>query len=126
MAKSRNKVHLSPQLKLGVGRGYSKNNILKYSGFSFLFLSLLLFGWIISVVAKHSSQVAQNNSANPQVLGATDNKADPFLTYTVQKGDTVFNIAQKYNLNWATLATINNLASPFTLKPGQTLKIPNQ
>ncbi len=126
MARFRNKVHLSPRLKLGVGRGYSKNNILKYSGFVFLFLSLLLVGWTISVVARHSSQSVQDSQANPQVLGATDNQAEPFITHTVKAGDTVFNIAQKYNLNWSTLATLNNLSSPFTLKPGQTLKVPNQ
>jgi len=125
MAKSKNKVHLSPQLKLGVGRGYSKNNILKYSGFIFLFISLIMAGWTIYTVATHSSH-STGNATNPQVLGATDKPGELFVDYTVQKGDTVFNIAQKYNINWTTLATINNLASPFTLKVGQTLKIPNQ
>jgi hypothetical protein len=124
MAKSKNKVHLSPQLKLGVGRGYSKNNILKYSGFVFLFVSLALAGWTVYTIVKHTDQTP--NEANPQVLGASDKQSEPFINYTVQKGDTIFNIAQKYNINWTTLATINNLASPFTLKVGQTLKIPNQ
>jgi LysM repeat protein len=130
MDRSKNKVRLSPQLKLGVGRGYSKNNLLKYSGFAFLFASLALGIWTVQVVLHRSSTTdsptAQNNTANPQVLGATDTKATPFFNYTVQKGDTVFNIAQKYNINWSTLATINNLSSPFTLKPGQVLKVPNQ
>jgi LysM repeat protein len=64
----------------------------------------------------------------PQVLGATDIKKDinliEFAEYKVQKGDTLFNISQKYNINWATLATLNNLKSPFVLKPGQIIKIP--
>ncbi len=125
MAKRRNKVQLSPQLKLGVGRGQFKNNVFKYTGFAFLTLSLVLVIWTVTVVVRHASQPAQNGS-NPQVLGETDTQTNPFITYTVQQGDTVFNIAQKYKLNWATLATINNLSSPFTLKPGQELKIPNQ
>ena len=125
MAKSKNKVHLSPQLKLGVGRGYSKNKILKYSGFAFLFISLLLIVITGNTIIKHSSHSTQT-SPNPKVLGATDTTTNPFFDYTVVKGDTVFNIAQKYNINWSTLATINNLASPFTLKSGQVLKIPNQ
>jgi len=128
--RSKNKVRLSPQLKLGVGRGYSKNNLLKYVGFVFLFASLALVIWTVNVVLHRSSgqgsQTAQNNSqANPQVLGAADTK-NPFVNYTVKKGDTVFNLAQQFNINWSTLATINDLAAPFTLKPGQVLKIPNQ
>ncbi len=125
MAKRRNKVQLSPQLKLGVGRGQFKNNVFKYTGFAFLTLSLVLVVWTVTVVIRHASQPTSNGS-NPQVLGDTDTQTDPFITYTVQQGDTVFNIAQKYKLNWATLATINNLSSPFILKSGQELKIPNQ
>lgn len=125
MAKSRNKVQLSPQLKLGVGRGYSRNRIFKYSGFVFLFSSLLLVGWTVYVVARHYS-APPASEPNPSVLGAEDNTAEPFITYTVKEGDTVFNIAQQHNVGWTTVATINNLSSPFTLKPGQILKIPNQ
>lgn len=125
MVRSRNKVQLSPQLKLGVGRGYSKNHLFKYTGFTFLALSLVLVGWTIYTVARHASR-PQTDPNNPQVLGATDNPSQPFIDYTVQKGDTIFNIAQKYKMNWATLATINNLTTPFTLKAGQTIKVPNQ
>jgi len=125
MAKRRNKVQLSPQLKLGVGRGQFKNNVFKYTGFAFLTLSLGLVIWTVTVVVRHVSAPGAT-PANPQVLGETDSATQPFITYTVQKGDTVFNIAQKYEIKWETLATINNLSSPFTLKPGQTLKIPNQ
>jgi hypothetical protein len=120
----KNKVKLSPQLRLGVGRGYPKNNLLKYSGFLFLLLSLGLGVWTVAMVIKHSgdTQVAQNN---PQILGAKDNQSEqPFIEYTVVKDDTVFNIAQKHNVSWTSIATINNLSSPFTLKPGQKLKIP--
>lgn len=125
MSKSRNKVQLSPQLKLGVGRGYSKNRILKYGGFIFLLASFVLVGWTVFVVAQHSSK-EPGSETNPTVLGAEDDSSQAFLTYTVVKGDTVFNIAQKHDVNWTTLATINNLSAPFTLKVGQTIKIPNQ
>lgn len=68
----------------------------------------------------------------PKVLGSSDTRtpeqdnAVQFTSYTVQKGDTLFNIAQKFNISWTTLATLNNLKSPFYLKPGQTLKVPKQ
>ena len=70
------------------------------------------------------------NSLNPQILGASDTKPPDgqgsvqFTAYTVQKGDTLFNISQKFNISWTTMATLNNLKSPFYLKPGQTLKVP--
>jgi LysM repeat protein len=66
------------------------------------------------------------------VLGASDARqpTNPsqiqFISYTVQKGDTLFDISQKFGISWNTLATLNNLKSPFYLKPGQTLQIPKQ
>ena len=45
-------------------------------------------------------------------------------TYLVKKGDTLFNVSQKYGLSWQTLAQINNLSEPYLLKIGQELKIP--
>ena len=126
MGTSKNKVRLSPRLRQGVGRSYSKNNLFKYSGFVFLVLSIGLGIWTITVIAKHSGSSVAETAANPQILGASDNpEAEPFIKYTVVKGDTIFNIAQKYKVDWTTLATINNINSPFTLKIGQEVKIPS-
>ena len=47
-----------------------------------------------------------------------------FTEYTVKNGDTLFNISQKYNLRWDSIAQINNLSEPYILHAGQTLKIP--
>lgn len=43
--------------------------------------------------------------------------------YTVQKGDTLWNISKKYNVSVADIKTANGLSSS-TLKIGQKLKIP--
>lgn len=75
---------------------------------------------------------ASQDLNSPAVLGASDVKQPAaqndmqFISYTVAKGDTLFNISQKFNISWTTLATLNNLKSPFYLKPGQTLKVPKQ
>jgi hypothetical protein len=66
--------------------------------------------------------------SGPQVLGASDeqngNANLQFIDYKVQKGDTLFNLSQKYNISWTTLATLNNLESPFTLnRPGKLLPL---
>jgi hypothetical protein len=122
MRSSRNKVKLSPQLQLGVGRGFTKQNYLKYIGFLFLGLSLILTGRTIYLFSTKTAP-------KPQVLGAEDQPAQPasgFIEYKVKAGDTVFNISQTYGISWTTIATLNGLSSPFTLKPGQTLKIPQQ
>lgn len=125
MNSYRNKVRLSPQLQMGVGRGFSRHNYLKYVGFLFLALSIILTGRTIYLFS-------DKTAPDPQVLGAEDQEPvqeqgqSGFVEYTVKSGDTIFNIGQTHKVNWTTLATLNGLESPFTLKVGQTLKIPQQ
>lgn len=47
-----------------------------------------------------------------------------FITYEVVPGDTISQIAQKFNLSTRTLADCNNLSSIEKIKPGQKLLIP--
>jgi len=90
-------------------------------------LGLTVNSFRLVLSGKNSDSAGQ---AVPQVLGASDVKTEPadsgiqFEEYKIQKGDTLFNISQKYGISWTTIATLNNLKSPFTLKPGQTIKIP--
>jgi LysM repeat protein len=127
MLYSHKKFELSPRLRLGVGRGYSQNQILKISGILCLVLAL---GLAFNAVRLMFTETSSEQAGAPQVLGATDVKIQTaatevqFIEYKIQKGDTLFNVAQKYNISWTTLATLNNLKSPFTLKPGETLRIP--
>jgi lipoprotein NlpD len=44
-------------------------------------------------------------------------------TVTVRKGDTLYSIAQRHNISTQKLASINGLRSPYTIQPGQTLKL---
>jgi len=76
--------------------------------------------------------VTANNIANPnliyvgQVLSiphpstVTDN-----LLYTVQKGDTLWAIANRYGTTAAALAAINDISNPNLIYPGEVLIIPN-
>ncbi len=122
MGNTKSKVKLSPRLELGVGRNRRSGNLLKYSSFIFLVISAVLALRAGYMVLNHSS------SANPQVLGAADTVSDKssFKDYTIKKGDTLFSISQKYNIEWTTLATLNNLKPPFDLKVGQSIKVPIQ
>jgi lipoprotein NlpD len=48
-------------------------------------------------------------------------RAPPY--YVVSAGDTLFSIAWRYGFNVKGLANANNLASPYTIYPGQALKL---
>jgi len=123
------KFELSPRLRVGVGRGLAQNRILKFGAVICLVLAL---GLAVNAVRLIFSGIPQSSTASndPQVLGASDTKNNSsnlnieLIDYKVAKGDTLFNIAQKFNISWTTLATLNNITSPFILKPGKVLKVP--
>jgi LysM repeat protein len=120
---------LAPNLKLGVGRGtpMNSNKILKLTSVGFLIVSAVLATNSLRVIFKNSGEAP---ATNPQVLGVSDStqtsNAPQFIDYTVATGDTLFSIAQKNNVSWTTLAALNKLDVPFSLKKGQILKIPKQ
>lgn len=119
------KVKLSPKLSLGVGRGTNRGSLLPYATMIFVVISGVLAIRAGYMVINHSSPSAVQ--AEPQVLGANDTPTTAkksFKEYSVKKGDTVFSIAQANGLQWTTLATLNNLKTPFTLQAGQVLQIP--
>ena len=44
-------------------------------------------------------------------------------TYTVRKGDTLYAIAQRYNINYRQLASRNGIRPPYTIYKGQKLRL---
>jgi LysM repeat protein len=46
-------------------------------------------------------------------------------TYTVVRGDTLGNIARRFGTTWQTLASLNNIANPNLIFPGQVIRLPN-
>lgn len=52
--------------------------------------------------------------------------AEPeYRTYTVKKGDTLSEIAQRYGVDWHEMARLNELENPDLIFPGQVFKVPN-
>lgn len=47
-----------------------------------------------------------------------------FNTYVIEKGDTIYGIARKYNLNPQLLATLNGLKNEDYIYPGNEILIP--
>lgn len=50
--------------------------------------------------------------------------AKPKEIYVIQKGDTLFPIAQKFSLTWETLAAANSITEPDKIKIDQALVVP--
>ena len=137
ISKTKSKLRLSDNLKLGVAAPTSQSAFFKYGGVVFLVLSLILAVNIFRTLKQNagsSGAVLTSAQLQQQVLGAYDqpganssgtgNGAPKIGSYKVQSGDTVFVIAQTLHIDWQVLATLNNLKPPYFLKIGQTLKVP--
>lgn len=87
-------------------------------------LTILIVVGAIYALAK---KTAPNETQTPskQILGEQE-KAVPleYESYLVKKGDTLFNLSQRFDVSWQTLTKLNNLEEPYLLKIGQKLKIP--
>lgn len=70
------------------------------------------------------SATTQIASSLPAKLTPGEITITPTETYTVVSGDTLFPIGQKHQISWQTLARVNNLSEPYTLRIGQLLVIP--
>ena len=53
-----------------------------------------------------------------------DEKNTYFTTYTIEKGDNLYEISRRYNINPKLLASVNGLESNEYIYPGQELIIP--
>lgn len=134
--KKSSKIKLSESLQIGVAAPTSQSTFFKIGGSIFLVLSLAIVGNIFyqihnvhtSTPGQSSTNTSSNSqSAQQQVLGAYSQNSSQVqtTTYAVQKGDTLFNIAQSKGLDWQVIAALNNLTQPYVLKTGQQLKLPS-
>ena len=127
MFSSKQNFKLSQNLKMGIQPPSSQGTFFKVSGVVFLLLSIFL---VKNIYKNLNTTIAikQVGSVTPEVLGAFDQNQETTpktvpATYTVSKGDTLFNIAQSQGINWVVIASLNNLKAPYTLKPGTVLKL---
>ncbi|WP_445669116.1 LysM peptidoglycan-binding domain-containing protein [Niallia sp. FSL W8-0635] len=71
---------------------------------------------------------AKSNAVNPLDYFVTDPIAPVSnnIEYTVNKGDTLYQISKSYNTTVQELSAYNNIAKDYVIKPGQKLKIPSK
>ena len=76
---------------------------------------------------KSLNNLTSNNLSIGQVLKtpSSNTENDNQITYTVVKGDSLYKIAQKFNVTVQDLINLNNLTSTL-LSVGQTLLIPTR
>jgi LysM repeat protein len=74
--------------------------------------------------SQSSSSKTTQNSTSSQSSQSNSSSQPSSKTYTVQSGDTLYSIAQKYTLDWHKIADLNNISSATALKVGQVLSIP--
>ncbi|MFD3361617.1 LysM peptidoglycan-binding domain-containing protein [Streptomyces albidoflavus] len=76
----------------------------------------------------HWDPGAISKSAIFAAAGGSDDKPAPSKpstgsTYTVKAGDTLSGIGAKTGIKWQTIASVNGIKSPYTIKVGQVLKL---
>ena len=74
-----------------------------------------------------------NNIKNPNLIyagnylviytKANNNSNNGYITYTVKKGDTLWDIGQRYGVSYQRIAAINGIKNPNLIYPGQVFKI---
>ena len=69
---------------------------------------------------KPGESTAATQTSKSQSTRTTASRPD---SITVRKGDSLYALAEQYNVSAKQLASINGLKSPYTIRPGQTLKL---
>ncbi len=77
---------------------------------------------ISSVVA--STVLVTGCASKPLINGSTRYAAAPDF-YTVRSGDTLSGIATRYGLNYVTVAQMNDIAEPYRIFVGQSIRLKN-
>ncbi len=90
---------------------------------------LALVGGASVVVACGSDDSSANDTLPPIVTTTTTTTLAPTTTtipesYVIQKGDSLFAIAERFGLTFAELAAYNGITNPDDIQAGQKLKIP--
>lgn len=68
----------------------------------------------------------ESSSVSPFSLSAENRSAGSVEVYYVHKGDTLWRISRRHNLDLQTLLVYNNLKNPNLIRPGQRIEIPRR
>ncbi len=109
--------------------GYSAESVQVFDSYSGVSQSYSLISFIKSweVLGKQAVIVKGVNSNDDQALDQPETIPDPKAAipeyYSVQPGEYLILLAERYGLDWRSLAQINQLYYPWILYPGQSLRL---
>ncbi len=83
--------------------------------------SVVLIGLVVALLGACSTTVVREPSASSATRKPSQGK--PGATVRVQRGDTLYGIAFRNGVDVKDLARWNGLGAPYTIYPGQTLKL---
>ena len=75
------------------------------------------------LLVRQASQSNTSNNTNTTTNTNTNKPSNASGTYTVQSGDTLSGIANKFGTNYETLAQLNSISNPNRIYVGQVLKL---
>ena len=88
-----------------------------YSGWTHSYaLPTFLASWAVLGNLALTGEGAPQQPSAAQTLSAE--------AYTVQRGDYLTALGRKFDVSWQEIAMLNNLSYPYTLYPGQLLRLP--
>jgi LysM repeat protein len=71
-----------------------------------------------------TSVTSPSDATTTSVAQSTTTTSAPPTTYTVQMGESLFTIAQKYSLNMQEIIDLNGIEDPDKIAAGDILKLP--
>ncbi|HOJ49339.1 MAG TPA: LysM peptidoglycan-binding domain-containing protein [Spirochaetota bacterium] len=75
--------------------------------------------------AKNYSVYENKNTSYGKNRQKNNNRAErKYFLYTVKKGDTLYRISRKYNIDFKVIIKSNNIKDPYNIKPGFKIIIP--
>ena len=90
-----------------------------------LYLSLVCCIVVMSGCGQHRPAIVEDRTApkKPTQITRTNPQKARTSMIQVQPGDTLYALGFKYNLDYKTLASYNNIKAPYTIFPGQKIRL---
>lgn len=86
--------------------------------------NLLLVGVFCVLAACERTSLSPVEIKIDQDIGGFATTENINNTYTVKKGETLFDVANRFNIDPMNLAKLNGISAPYNVKGGQVLKLP--
>ncbi len=79
--------------------------------------------WLLNDANLDRLAKAEAECINAYFKPQNEPNTKPQTYYTVVKGDTLSKIGKKFGVSWKTIADLNGIKSPYTIYPGQKIRI---